>query len=51
LNEESLKYEVLLEKIKTAAEENPEEIANLLENLVGDESIAQNPLSSNKREL
>ena len=51
LNEESLKYEVLLEKIKAAAEENPEEIANLLENLVVDESIAQNPLASMRKEL
>jgi flagellar M-ring protein FliF len=51
LNEDSLKYEVLLEKIKAAAEENPEEIANLLENLVVDESIAQNPLASMRKEL
>ncbi len=51
LNEDSLKYEVLLEKIKTAAEENTEEIANLLENLVVDESAAQNPMASMRKEM
>jgi len=45
LNEDSLKYEVLLEKIKTAAEENSEDIASLIENLVADEAMSQNPLS------
>jgi flagellar M-ring protein FliF len=51
LNEESLKYEVLLEKIKTAAEEHSEDIANLLETLVVDETTAQNPMSSMKRDI
>lgn len=40
-NEESLKYEVLLEKVKSAAEENTEDIASLLENLISDEAMAQ----------
>lgn len=48
LNEDSLKYDVLLEKIKTAAEEHSEEISNLLETLVVDESAAQNPGGSRK---
>ncbi len=50
LNEDSLKYEVLLEKIKNAAEENTEEIASLLENLVVDESVSQNPMGSMRKD-
>ncbi len=40
LTEESLKYDVLLEKIKTSAEEHTEEIANLLETLIVDETAS-----------
>ncbi len=50
-NEESLKYDVLLEKMKTAAEEHTEDISNLLETLVVDETAAQNPIGSMKKEL
>ena len=44
-------YDVLLEKIKTAAEEHTEDISNLLETLVVDETAAQNPIGSMKKEL
>jgi flagellar M-ring protein FliF len=37
VNEEELKYEVLLERITKMAEEKPEEIAKLLENLMKEE--------------
>ncbi len=33
-NEEELKYDVLLEKIKTIAEENPEEVSNILQTML-----------------
>jgi len=36
-NEEELKHEVLLEKVKAMAEENPEEIASLLQALLSEE--------------
>ena len=36
-NEEDLKYEVLLDKIKTMVEENPEEVAGLLQALLSEE--------------
>jgi len=51
LNEESLKYEVLLEKIKSAAEEHSEDLANLLETLVVDEAAAQGGISTMKKEF
>lgn len=51
LNEDSLKYDVLLEKIKTAAEEHTEDISNLLESLVADETAAQNSMSFMKKEI
>lgn len=51
VNEESLKYEVLLEKIKTTAEEHTEDISNLLETLVADEAAVQNSTGSMKKEL
>jgi flagellar M-ring protein FliF len=38
LNEDELKYEVLLEKIKVLMEDSPEEISALLESLVKEES-------------
>ena len=37
-NEEDLKYEVLLEKIRSMVEENPEEVASLLQALLSEES-------------
>ena len=36
-NEDDLKYEVLLEKVRTMVEENPEEIAGLLQALLSEE--------------
>ncbi len=36
-NEDDLKYEVLLEKVRSMVEENPEEIAGLLQALLGEE--------------
>jgi flagellar M-ring protein FliF len=37
-NEDDLKYEVILEKVKTMAEDTPEEVASLLEALLSEES-------------
>jgi len=37
-DEEALKYDVMLEKLRNMCEEKTEEIAHLLETLVGDES-------------
>ncbi len=37
-NEEELKYDVLLEKVKTMSEENPEDIASLLQALLTEEA-------------
>lgn len=37
-NEDDLKYDVLLEKVKAIAEENPEEIAVLFQSLIAEES-------------
>lgn len=53
LNEDSLKYDVLLEKVKTSAEEHTEDIANLLDTLVADEAAAQtSPIGGGaKREI
>ena len=39
VNEEELKYEVLLERVTKAVEDNPEQIAKLLENLIKEENI------------
>jgi len=36
LNEDSLKYEVILEKVKTLAEDSPEEVASLLQALLSE---------------
>jgi len=38
-NEDELKYDVLLEKVKAMAEDNPEEIAALLQTLLSEESL------------
>ncbi len=52
LNEESLKYDVLLEKIKTAAEEHSEDVAKLIETLIVDETTAAaGGLGAMKKEL
>lgn len=40
-NEDELKHDVLLEKVKTMAEDTPEEIAALLQALLSEESVAQ----------
>ncbi len=37
-NEDELKYEVLLEKVKTMVEDNPEEVAGLLQALLSEEN-------------
>jgi flagellar M-ring protein FliF len=37
-NEDDLKYEVILEKVKTMAEDTPEEVASLLEALLSEDS-------------
>ena len=50
LNEDSLKYDVMLEKIKTSTEEHLEEIASLFETLVADEAAAQSPLGSYRKD-
>ena len=50
LNEDSLKYDVMLEKIKTSTEEHIEEIASLFETLVADEAAAQSPLGSYRKD-
>jgi len=41
-NEDELKHEVLLEKVKTMAEDEPEEIASLLQALLSEEAAASN---------
>lgn len=42
-NEDELKYDVLLEKVKTMAEEKPEEIASLLQTLLTEEQMVIDP--------
>ena len=39
-NEDELKHDVLLEKVKTLAEDSPEDIAGLLEALLTEEAEA-----------
>jgi flagellar M-ring protein FliF len=51
LNEESLKHELLLEKIKSGAREHPEDLAILLESLIADEATAQSGISTMKKEI
>ena len=41
IDQEELKYEVLLERIKDMAEEKNEELANVLESLLKDSEIEQ----------
>ena len=41
-NEDELKYEVIIEKVKAMAEDTPEEIAALLQALLTEESVAVN---------
>ena len=38
-NEDELKYEVLLEKIKTTAEDHPDDIATLIQSLLSEEAV------------
>ncbi|MFY9143667.1 flagellar basal-body MS-ring/collar protein FliF [Sulfuricurvum sp.] len=38
-NEDELKYDVLLEKVREIAEEHPEEIASLIQTLIDEESV------------
>jgi flagellar M-ring protein FliF len=45
-NEDELKYDVLLEKVREIAEEHPEEIASLIQTLIDEEST---PSDSSKR--
>jgi flagellar M-ring protein FliF len=47
-NEDELKYEVLLEKIRTMTEDNPEEIAGLLQALLSEENGQANQNPTNK---
>jgi flagellar M-ring protein FliF len=42
-NEDELKYEVLLEKIKTMAEEHPDDIAMLIQSLIAEEATGGIP--------
>lgn len=48
VSEDSLKYDVLLDKMKSEVEDKAEEIANLLETLVADEAAAQYQGSNKK---
>ena len=41
VNEEELKYEVLLERITKIVEDNPEQVAKVLENLIKEEAMPQ----------
>ena len=45
-NEDELKYDVLLEKVREIAEEHPEEIASLIQTLIDEEST---PNDASKR--
>jgi flagellar M-ring protein FliF len=42
LNEDELKHEVILEKVKTMAEDTPEEVAALLQALLTEEAEIPN---------
>jgi len=48
INQDELKYEVLLERIKNLAEEKPEELANVLTSLLNESEIETNTSSNNK---
>ena len=45
-NEDELKYEVILDKVKNMAEDNPEEVASLLQALLSEEAEGINPSKS-----
>ncbi len=47
-NESELKYEVLLEKVRTMTEEKPEEVASLLQALLAEEAEGSNGLGKDK---
>ncbi|MBU0721312.1 flagellar M-ring protein FliF [bacterium] len=47
-NEDELKYDVLLEKVRTMAEDTPEEIASLLQALLSEESDGTHPPKAEK---
>ena len=42
VNEDELKYDVLLDRIRDIAEEKPEEIASILQSLIQDEALGSN---------
>lgn len=42
-NEDELKYDVLLEKIKTIAEDHPEDLATLIQSLLTEEAVISSP--------
>ncbi|MEN8303867.1 MAG: flagellar basal-body MS-ring/collar protein FliF [Campylobacterota bacterium] len=42
-NEDELKYEVILDKVRTMAEDSPEEVASLLQALLSEEAEGQGP--------
>jgi flagellar M-ring protein FliF len=48
LNEDDLKHEVILEKVKTMAEDSPEEIASLLQALLSEEAEIPTPNAAKK---
>jgi len=47
-NEDELKHDVLLEKVKTMAEDSPEEVASLLQALLAEEAVNATPLKKDK---
>jgi len=50
LNEDELKYEVLIEKVRTEVEERPEEIAQLLQLLIQEEHESSDRFGGNAQE-
>ena len=48
-NEDDLKYDVLLEKVKNMAEESPEEVASLLQALISEEAEISVPQSKKEK--
>ena len=42
-NEDELKYEVILDKVKNMAEDNPEDVASLLQALLSEEAEGSHP--------
>ena len=48
-NEDDLKYEVILEKVKSMAEESPEEVAALLQALISEEAEISVPQSKKEK--